>query len=50
MPAGPPSPQLANSSTQTPNGQTLKMNSGDVLVVSITDPLHAQCRVHHEVD
>ena len=40
VPAGPPSPQLADSSTETPNGQTLKMNPGDVLVVSITDPLH----------
>jgi hypothetical protein len=39
VPAGPPSPQLADASTQTPNGQTLKMNPGDVLRVSITDPL-----------
>jgi hypothetical protein len=39
VPAGPPSPQLADASTQTPNAQTLKMNSGDVLVVQITDPL-----------
>jgi len=38
VPAGPPSPQLANASTQTPNGETLKMNPGDVLKVSITDP------------
>ena len=38
VPAGPPSPQLADASTLTPNGQTLKMNSGDVLVVSISDP------------
>ncbi len=38
VPAGPPSPQLANASTQTPNGQTLKMNPGDVLRVSISDP------------
>ncbi len=38
VPAGPPSPQLADASTQTPNGQTLKMHSGDVLVVSISDP------------
>jgi hypothetical protein len=38
VPAGPPSPQLADVTTQTPNGQTLKMNSGDVLVVSISDP------------
>jgi hypothetical protein len=39
VPAGPPSPQLTDNSTLTPNGQTLKMNSGDVLRVSITDPL-----------
>ena len=38
MPAGPPSPQLADVTTQTPNGQTLKMNPGDVLRVSISDP------------
>jgi hypothetical protein len=39
VPAGPPSPQLSDNSTLTPNLQTLKMHSGDVLVVSITDPL-----------
>jgi len=38
VPAGPPSPQLANLATDTPNGQTLKLNPGDVLKVSITDP------------
>ncbi|MDQ2877010.1 MAG: hypothetical protein M3Y33_20270, partial [Actinomycetota bacterium] len=38
VPAGPPGPQLANLATNTPNGQTLKMNPGDVLRVSITDP------------
>ena len=38
VPAGPPSPQLADTSTETPNGQTLKMHGGDVLVVSISDP------------
>jgi hypothetical protein len=38
VPAGPPSPQLADLATNTPNGQTLKMNGGDVLRVSITDP------------
>ncbi len=37
-PAGPPSPQLSDNSTLTPNGQTLKMRSGDVLRVSISDP------------
>jgi hypothetical protein len=37
-PAGPPSPQLANVATDTPNAHTLKMNGGDVLKVSITDP------------
>jgi hypothetical protein len=38
VPAGPPSPQLANVDTHSPNTQTLKMNPGDVLQVSITDP------------
>ncbi|MGH3273894.1 MAG: hypothetical protein ACRDNZ_06145, partial [Streptosporangiaceae bacterium] len=38
VPAGPPSPQLADLASDTPNGQTLKMNPGDVLRVSITDP------------
>jgi len=38
VPAGPPSPQLANVNTFTPNQHTLMINPGDVLVVSITDP------------
>jgi len=38
VPAGPPSPQLADVNTQTPNAHTLKLNPGDVLQVSITDP------------
>ncbi|MGI9009366.1 MAG: hypothetical protein ACR2FU_24785 [Streptosporangiaceae bacterium] len=38
VPAGPPSPQKANIKTNTPNGQTLTMNPGDVLKVAITDP------------
>jgi hypothetical protein len=38
QPAGPPSPQLSNLASETPNGQTLKMNPGDVLKVSMTDP------------
>jgi hypothetical protein len=38
VPAGPPSPQLTNVSTFTPNANTLMINSGDVLVVSISDP------------
>jgi hypothetical protein len=38
VPAGPPSPQLADLATDTPIGQTLKLNPGDVLRVSITDP------------
>ena len=37
VPAGPPSPQLADVHTFTPNRQTLMMNSGDVLVTSIHD-------------
>jgi hypothetical protein len=38
VPAGPPSPQLADLATDTPNGHTLKMNPGDVLKLSISDP------------
>ena len=38
VPAGPPSPQLTDVSTFTPNGNTLMINGGDALVVSITDP------------
>ncbi len=38
VPAGPPSPQLTNISTFTPNGRTLMINGGDRLSVSISDP------------
>jgi hypothetical protein len=38
IPPGPPGPQLANLATSTPNAQTLMMNPGDVLRVSMTDP------------
>jgi len=38
VPAGPPSPQRANVNTLTPNAHTLKVNPGDVVKVSITDP------------
>ena len=38
VPAGPPSPQLTDVSTFTPNGNTLMINGGDTLVVSISDP------------
>ena len=38
VPAGPPSPQLANVSTFTPNRHTLMFHSGDVLAASISDP------------
>jgi len=38
VPAGPPSPQLTDVSTFTPNGNTLFINPGDVVVVSISDP------------
>jgi hypothetical protein len=37
VPAGPPSPQLTNVSTFTPNSQTLMMNPQDKLTVSISD-------------
>ncbi len=38
VPAGPPSPQLTDASTFTPNAHTLMINPGDVVVVSISDP------------
>ena len=38
VPAGPPSPQLADVTTELGNAQTLKMNPNDVLQTSITDP------------
>jgi hypothetical protein len=38
VPTGPPSPQLANVRTFTPNRHTLMFHSGDVLVASISDP------------
>ena len=38
VPAGPPSPQLTDVSTFTPNRNTLMINGGDTLVVSISDP------------
>jgi hypothetical protein len=38
VPTGPPSPQLADVSTFLPNGNTLLINQGDVLQISITDP------------
>lgn len=37
VPAGPPSPQLTDVDTFTPNSQTLLMNQGDKLVVTIQD-------------
>jgi hypothetical protein len=37
VPAGPPSPQLADVSTFTPNNETLLMNQGDTVAVSIRD-------------
>jgi hypothetical protein len=38
IPTGPPSPQLADVSTFFPNRYTLKINPGDVLEASISDP------------
>jgi len=38
VPAGPPAPQDPTASTFLGNSHTLKMNPGDVLKVSITDP------------
>src|SRR6185437_4292834 len=38
VPAGPPSPQLTNFRTFTPNAQTLQIHFGDALRVAISDP------------
>ena len=38
VPTGPPSPQLTDVSTFLPNGNTLMINPGDSLSISITDP------------
>ena len=37
VPTGPPSPQLSNLATNTPNSETLLMNPGDKLTVHIFD-------------
>ena len=37
VPTGPPSPQLADIATNTPNKNTLMMNSGDNLVIHMSD-------------
>ncbi|HUY08140.1 MAG TPA: hypothetical protein VMW80_01640 [Candidatus Dormibacteraeota bacterium] len=37
VPAGPPSPQLSDTATLTPNAKTLMLNGGDVLQVTIQD-------------
>jgi hypothetical protein len=37
VPAGPPSPQLADLSTFTPNSNTLLMNPGDMITVHMSD-------------
>ena len=37
LPAGPPSPQLSDVSTFTPNSETLMMNPGDTVVTTIRD-------------
>jgi hypothetical protein len=38
VPAGPPSPQLSDVNTLLPNANTLMINPGDVVAVSISDP------------
>jgi hypothetical protein len=40
VPAGPPSPQLTDVSTLTPNKKTLEMRQGDVLRVVMRDTAH----------
>jgi hypothetical protein len=38
VPTGPPSPQLLNVATFTPNARTLLIGAGDVIKVAMTDP------------
>jgi hypothetical protein len=38
VPTGPPSPQLADVTTYLPNADTLMINPGDVIQISISDP------------
>ncbi|MFI5694009.1 hypothetical protein ACIA58_19335 [Kribbella sp. NPDC051586] len=40
VPSGPPSPQLTDVSTLTPNSKTLKMHQGDALRVVMRDTAH----------
>jgi hypothetical protein len=40
VPAGPPSPQLSDDTTLSPNAKTLRMNGGDKLKVVIQDTTH----------
>jgi hypothetical protein len=49
VPAGPPSPQLTNIATFTPNAKTLMMNPGDVLAVTITDTTNGLLTRVHDV-
>jgi hypothetical protein len=49
VPAGPPSPQLANVNTFTPNSHTILFNQGDVLQVSLTDPSKGFTATIHDV-
>jgi hypothetical protein len=49
VPAGPPSPQLADVSSMFPNSHTLEFNPGDVLKISITDPSKGFTTTIHDV-
>jgi hypothetical protein len=49
VPPGPPSPQLSDISTFIPNQQTLTMNPGDVLRVSISDPASGFTTTIHDL-
>ncbi len=49
VPTGPPSPQLTDESTFTPNGNTLMMGQGDTVVVRIRDTVRGLLTAVHDL-
>jgi len=48
-PTGPPSPQLANIKSYTPNNETLLIGDGDTISLSITDPAKGFTATIHDL-
>jgi hypothetical protein len=49
VPTGPPSPQLSDLATFTPNAHTLLIGDGDVIKLSITDPVSGFTATIHDL-